>query len=128
MNDKWWDGYSGQSLVIFDDYRPSLCPFHEILRILDRYPYRVQLKGSSIELSATSFVLTTCSRPEVLWHSRTTEQLGQLLRRITEIIEFTGIGEEIIWKSAEVPYLPLAPDVVAEMFPQTALAPNVMKF
>lgn len=117
MNDKWWDGYTGQSQVIFDDYRPSLCPFHELLRILDRYPYRVQPKGGSIELSANVFVVTTCSRPEVLWHNRTEEQLNQLLRRITHIVEFTTSGDEIILKGPETNYSPLTKEELAAMFP-----------
>ncbi len=118
MNDRWWDGYIGQCQVILDDYRPSLCPFNELLRILDRYPYRVPIKGSSIELSATVFVITTCSRPEVLWHSRTQESLNQLLRRITHIVEFTTTGEETVLKSQEVPYVPIPMEELKLMFPK----------
>jgi len=93
MTDKWWDGYSGQKVVILDDYRASLCPFHELLRILDRYPFRVQFKGGSIELSANVFVITTPHRPEVTWSGRTQEAIAQLLRRITVIQEFLPHGE-----------------------------------
>lgn len=88
MNSTWWDGYEGQTTVIIDDYRPSLCTFQELLRVLDRYPMRIQMKGSSCELSATHFVISTTQRPEVLWHGRTEEALNQLLRRITHIVEF----------------------------------------
>lgn len=126
MNDKWWDGYIGQSQVIFDDYRPSLCPFHELLRILDRYPYRVQPKGGSIELSATVFVVTTCSRPEALWHSRTDEQLNQLLRRITHIVEFTTTGEEKILKEPGMNYVPLTREELQELFPTPPPEPKLI--
>lgn len=118
MNDKWWDGYIGQDTVIFDDYRPNLCPFHELLRILDRYPMKVQPKGGSCELSATTFVITTTSRPEVLWHSRTSEQINQLLRRITNVVEFTQMGK-IVLKSKDVKYKALSVDEVNRMFTNT---------
>lgn len=117
MNNQWWDGYVGQSAVIIDDYRPSLCTFQELLRILDRYPMRIQTKGSSCELSATAFVITTTSRPEVIWSGRTTEAMNQLLRRITEIIEFSGTdGAETILKSANVNYVALSPTSLAPGF------------
>lgn len=107
MNNAWWDGYTGQDVVIIDDYRPSLCTFQELLRIIDRYPMRVQIKGSSSELSATKFVFTTTSRPEVLWAGRTEEAMNQLLRRITEITEFKPDGSMVVLKDANVNYVPL---------------------
>jgi len=124
MNDKWWDGYIGQPVVIMDDYRPSLMPFNEFLRCIDRYPYRVQPKGGSIELSATTFVITSCGRPEDLWHGRTDEQLGQLLRRITEIVEFAkdpaGTVVEYVLKSDvhNIQYVPLTRAELDERHPQ----------
>ena len=117
MNNQWWDGYVGQTAVIIDDYRPSLCTFQELLRILDRYPMRIQTKGSSCELSATVFVITTTDRPEVIWSGRTTEALGQLLRRLTDIVHFSGTdGAETILKSANVNYVPLLPTSLAPTF------------
>jgi len=112
MNNAWWDGYVGQPVVIFDDYRPSLCTFQELLRIIDRFPMRVQIKGSSSELSATKFVFTTTTRPEVLWAGRTEEAMNQLLRRITEIIEFKTDGSTVVLKDALVTYVPSLPPAI----------------
>jgi len=117
MNNQWWDGYTGQEVVILDDYRPNLCTFQELLRILDRYPMRVQLKGSSTELSATSFVVTTTDRPEVMWHGRTEEALEQLLRRITHIEEIQ-MNHTIIHKSPEIPYIRLTREELDFKFPK----------
>jgi len=40
MSCKWWDGYNGQEVVVFDDIRGDTFKYHELLRILDRYvPY-----------------------------------------------------------------------------------------
>jgi len=89
---KWWDGYYGEPHVIIDDYRRDLCTFAELLRLFDRYPMRVERKGSSCQFRATDLVITTPDDPRRTWEGRTEEQLGQLLRRIEEIWEFPGVG------------------------------------
>lgn len=115
---KWWDGYNGEKEVIMDDYRAGMVPFSELLKILDRYRHRVEIKGISCELSATVFVITTTSRPEVTWHSRTDEALGQLIRRITDIVEYLPDGQTVVRKSAEIPYQPLSREELNDMFPE----------
>lgn len=83
---KWWDGYIGQDTVIIDDFRKDFCTFHELLRILDRYPYRINTKGSSLYLQAKKIIITSCYRPEEVYDTR--EDIQQLLRRIDEVVEF----------------------------------------
>lgn len=85
---KWWDGYVGQKNVIVDDFRKDFCTFHELLRILDRYPLKVNVKGSSIWLqpTTTDIYITTCFHPEQIYETR--EDVKQLTRRIDEIVYF----------------------------------------
>lgn len=87
-NLKWWDGYDGHEEVIVDDFRRDFCTFHELLRILDRYPYRVEIKGGSKQLLAKVIVVTCPWAPDVLYQSRCAEDIGQLMRRITEVRMF----------------------------------------
>lgn len=114
---KWWDGYVAQKTVIMDDYRPAMCPFSELLRILDRYPMRVEMKGSSTDLSATTFIITTCQRPEILWHGKTEEQIDQLIRRVTDIVEFHPDGTTTTLKSSVISYVRAEP-------PETFISPT----
>lgn len=116
MMNKWWDGYEGQKVVLFDDYRPNMCTFAELLRMLDRYPMMVEFKGGSCHLSATTFVITTTSRPEVIWSGRTAEALNQLLRRITEIMEFHLDGSRTCLKDLQTEYVMLPPPSVVDTF------------
>ena len=44
---KWWCGYQGQEHVVIDDFRRDLCPFHELLRLFDRYPMQVEFKSKA---------------------------------------------------------------------------------
>ncbi len=54
----WWDGYSGEKVVVFDEFYGQL-PYHTMLRILDRHPLTVESKGSSQQLQASQFWFTS---------------------------------------------------------------------
>lgn len=92
-NLKWWQGYDAHSEVIIDDFRCDFCTFHELLRILDRYSYTVEVKGGSRQLLARNIVITAPKPPRLMFEHRVSEDLEQLLRRITEIRLF---GTEVI--------------------------------
>ena len=90
---RWWDGYVGQSDVIIDDFRKDLCPFHELLRLFDKYPHRIEYKGGSCEFVAKRIWVTCHKSPSELFVDATTgverEDLGQLLRRLTVVRRFS---------------------------------------
>lgn len=85
----WWDGYVQKMAVIIDDYRCNFCHFSELLRLFDRYPLQLQVKGATIQFFSEDIVVTAPHRPEVMWASRTAEDLGQLMRRV-EVIRLFG--------------------------------------
>ena len=85
---KWWDGYDNHEAVIIDDYRRDLCTFSELLRMLDRYPYRLEVKGGSCEFVARRIYITTPKSPEGTWEGRSDEDIAQLTRRITRVTHF----------------------------------------
>lgn len=93
-NLKWWDGYDGERNIVIDDYRRDFCTFHELLRILDRYEYRIEVKGGMRPLHATNIWITAPLPPAEMWAGRTDEELGQLLRRIHEIRHFPALAEQ----------------------------------
>lgn len=86
---QWWDGYDGHSAVIIDDYRSDFCKFNELLRLLDRYPYKVPIKGGYRQFVAKDIVITTPRSAEDTWFAATTEDLTQLKRRIYKEVELT---------------------------------------
>lgn len=92
-NLKWWEGYDGEENIIIDDFRGDFCTFHELLRILDRYEYRIEVKGSSRQLLAKKIWITTTKRPEGIYINISDEDIKQLLRRITVIREIVTVTE-----------------------------------
>lgn len=88
---KWWDGYDGQKNVIIDDFRADNAKFHTMLRILDRYPYQVEIKGASRQLLAENIIITCPYHPKDVYKNRTDEDINQFLRRI-ECIKYFPTG------------------------------------
>jgi len=87
----WFDGYDHHTAVVLDDFRKGWCAFATLLRLLDRYPYRVMVKGGSRQWVPTVIIITCPWAPDVLFESRSGEDVGQLMRRITSVKLF---GEE----------------------------------
>lgn len=87
-SDYWWDGYEGHEVVIIDDYRCDFCKFSELLRLFDRYPLRLPVKGATVQFVAKRIYVTAPKSPEDMWRSRCEEDLNQLIRRITVIKYF----------------------------------------
>lgn len=81
---RWWDGYVCQSAVLFDDFRGDFCTFHWLLRLLDRYPVRVEVKGGSREFNSSRIYITCPFHPRDVYP--TVEDKRQLLRRISRVI------------------------------------------
>lgn len=104
-NDKWWDGYRGEETVIFDDFKGSSMRLHDFQLIVDRYPVKVETKGSTVELSATRLVFTSNRHPSE-WYSGDADPEGTVMRCIDEfcarrgrLIHFVGADAER-WDSA----------------------------
>nr|QKV51289.1 putative replication associated protein [Crucivirus sp.] len=74
----WFDGYTGQSTVVFDEFRGKF-PINDMLKILDHYPHRQQLKGAFFPLSVTDVYFTSNFAPESFY---TGDEQPQWLSRI----------------------------------------------
>jgi hypothetical protein len=78
---KWWDGYGNHRHVIIDEFRGTIDISH-LLRWLDRYPVRVEVKGGSVPLSAEHFWITSNLNPRLWYPELDSETLEALLRRL----------------------------------------------
>lgn len=87
-NGKWWDGYGGQSHVVMDDFSGASLPYSDFKRVVDRYPFRVEFKGGSRELTSTHFFLTSCSMPDRWWNADTVKdfKFNEISRRIYKLL------------------------------------------
>lgn len=86
---KWWDLYSNEKTVVLDDLRSEDYSFQFLLRLLDRYPLKVEFKGGFCEFTSSVIIITAPCRPEELYtFYDQRDHIAQLHRRITHIVEF----------------------------------------
>lgn len=81
----WFDGYDGQDVVLLDDYRGGAAD-SLILRLLDRYPLNVAIKGGFRTWQATRIFITSNADPRTLHASVS----AAWLRRIDGIFHLQG--------------------------------------
>jgi len=79
----WFDGYNGQEVALFEEFRGSNCDFHWLLRLLDRYPMQVPIKGSFVQWVPKIIYITTDRTPQQAYPGE--PGIEQLLRRITRV-------------------------------------------
>lgn len=88
---RWFQGYCGQKTAVIDDFRADYCKFHELLRLLDKYPYQIEVKGGSDWWVADLIIITSCYSPQEVYKGKTSEDVVQLTRRIHEVIKLSEV-------------------------------------
>lgn len=89
---KWYCGYEGQKTLIIDDLQKDEIPLSEILRMLDRYPYVLQVKNGSAPLVAKTIIITSRYHPHTYFPP---DRYPEVARRIDQIVQYPIVeGEE----------------------------------
>lgn len=83
---KFWDGYQVEENVVIDEFRGGIDVAH-LLRWLDRYPVRVEIKGSSRPLMAKKIWITSNLSPDQWYPECDLETKAALMRRLV-VTEF----------------------------------------
>ncbi len=81
----WWPNYCGEETVIIDEFANQF-KYHTMLRLLDRYPFDLQEKGSNMQLcaSTTRIVFTTNIHPHQWYHNKSQADKAPLRRRFRD--------------------------------------------
>jgi len=92
----WFDGYEGQRTLILDDFAGSFCQFRFLLRLLDVYKLKVEVKGGHAWAVWTTVVITSNIHPSG-WYEHI--DTSPLRRRINEIrlVEERGTYKGVDW-------------------------------
>lgn len=75
----WFDGYEGQEAVLFDDFY-GWVKYSKMLRLLDRYPMRVPVKGGFVQWRPKRIYITS-NKDIDSWYG---SHIPALKRRITK--------------------------------------------
>jgi hypothetical protein len=82
--DRWFDGYDGHKAVLFDDFDGSWFKLSYLLRILDRYPMQVPVKGGYAWWVPRVIYITSNLEPKDWYPQANDEHRRALNRRLTE--------------------------------------------
>lgn len=81
---QWFDGYTGQKTLLLDDFYGDI-PLPQLLKVLDRYPLQLPVKGGFVYAQYTTVIITS-NRDVDQWNYYDT---AALKRRISEYKQFT---------------------------------------
>lgn len=84
---QWWDGYDGQALTIIDEFRGDPKPAY-MLRLIDRYPLQVPLKGSMANYSSKMIIMTSNLTLDQMYPLLDETTKKALRRRVKELIVY----------------------------------------
>lgn len=100
----WFDGYNGQRCLLFDDFDPSVWTRAYFLKLLDRWPLVVGVKGGS-RWASWDTVIITSNVPFQDWEFKgedkrapNADQCYAVDRRINHLLQFTrdDTGEVVV--------------------------------
>lgn len=94
---KWWDGYSGQTCVLIDDFDPDNAfkiLFDFYLKLLDRYPLIVEIKGGSCHFRSKTIIFTSNFSHNDWFTDRPNRDA--FFRRVNTIVRFNEDGTDDI--------------------------------
>jgi len=83
----WFDGYNGQDVVLFDDFSGSDFKLTYLLKLCDRYPMRVPVKGDFVHFRPLVIYFTSNVDPEDWYKNAISEHRAAFFRRVSEIIK-----------------------------------------
>jgi len=82
----WFDGYKGEQTILFDDFT-GWCSYSMMLKICDRYPMMVDIKGGTVQRRWNRVIITSNYKPELWWANEPNMVFKALKRRITQHIK-----------------------------------------
>lgn len=83
----WYNGYEGEEIILFDDFRGGTMEPHEFLNLLDGLP-RLPIKGDFVENKSTHLFFTSSTHPINWWpgwYEKDDNNWAQVKRRLNKI-------------------------------------------
>jgi len=88
----WFDGYFGQDIVLFDDFSGSEFKITYLLKLLDRYPMSVPIKGAFVQWVPRKIYITSNLDPDSWYPGAHEEHRAALRRRLKTVCHMTTLG------------------------------------
>lgn len=99
----WFDGYGGDDVVLIDDFYGWI-KISYMLKLMDRYPMMVQVKGSALPFISKKIIITSNKPPNEWYQWNNQEIYAAFKRRINGCFYFDKDGKqhENMWTHEQV--------------------------
>ena len=67
MQNKWWDGYDGEDVVVIDDLHPNWTGAVNLKNWADHYAFRAEYKGGSMMIRPKKIIVTSNYAPDEVY-------------------------------------------------------------
>lgn len=84
----WFDGYDGEKQVLFDEFCGSDFKLSYLLKLLDRYPMQVPIKGGFVNWAPQEIYIATNLNPDEWYRTAHREHVNALKRRFSFVYHF----------------------------------------
>lgn len=85
---KWWDGYTGQSVVIINEFRGCMLMFHELLEMVDKWPMNVPVRNKEdVPFLAKKVIITSVLRPRDCYSNLSSKDSWEQFNRRFVVLE-----------------------------------------
>ena len=86
----WFDGYAGEEIILFDEFRGSVMPPEEFLDLLNGAVRRLAVKGGFVENRANVLFFTSPEHPInwwPKWYAKNPNNVKQVMRRLDKVFQ-----------------------------------------
>lgn len=91
---QWYDGYTGQKTILLDDYYGEI-PYSQFLKVLDRYPLQLPVKGGFIYAQYDTVIITSNRQPETWYVQGYNDALKRRVTRLEREYNYAPQDEEV---------------------------------
>lgn len=100
---EWFQRYGGEPSIIMDDFYGGY-PYHELLAMLDRYPYWVSIKGGDANFAPKRIYITSNKVPRQWYCVDKIRSIEALYRRFTTAKIWTSkeTTRNLVWQDDDM--------------------------
>ena len=77
---QWWDGYTDQKTILLDDYQGDI-NYTQFLKVLDRYPINLPIKGGFVPANYTTVIITS-NKNFNQWYNEPPQAIARRIRTV----------------------------------------------
>lgn len=92
--DAWLDGYIDEKTIVFDDFEGNF-PIRRMLKLLDRVPMQLPVKGGFVTIKATEFWFTSNNAPSTFYNEVSHDAWMRRINEFADVWDEDRVAQEL---------------------------------